>query len=199
MIQQGILPYKLEITKEQITPRSGLVLYAEVLRALGIKEGVEKYFPDPGSNRGYLPWLYIQPVLMMLYGGGRHIDDIREIKDDFTVRKLVGMEEVPSLSTFGDWLKREGDKEGSGAMEKVNEEVVREVCLRDDEDNYTLDVDATVIEAEKQSAQWTYKKVKGYQPILGFIAENGLCVAYQFREGNVPAHAGAVEFLDRVH
>lgn len=82
MIQQGILPYKLEITQEEITPRSGLVLYAEVLRALKIKERVERCFPKPGSNRGYPPWLFIQPVLMMLYGGGRHIDDIREIRDD---------------------------------------------------------------------------------------------------------------------
>jgi hypothetical protein len=89
-----------------------------------------------------------------------------------------------------------GEKEGNGAMEKVNEDVVREVCLRDEEENYTLDVDATVIEAEKQSAQWTYKKVKGYQPILGFLAETELCVAYEFRKGNVPAHAGAVEFLN---
>jgi len=91
MIQQGILPYKLEITKEEITPRSGLVLYAEVLQAMGIREEVERYFPQPGSNRGYSPWLFIQPVLMMLYGGGRHIEEIREIRDDFAVRKLVGM------------------------------------------------------------------------------------------------------------
>jgi len=48
------------------------------------------------------------------------------------------------------------------------------------------DVDATVIEAEKRDAQWTYKKVKGYQPILGFIKENSLCLAYESREGNVP-------------
>ena len=197
MIQQGILPYKLEITKEEITPRSGLVLYAEVLQAMGIREEVERYFPQPGSNRGYSPWLFIQPVLMMLYGGGRHIEEIREIRDDFAVRKLVGMEQVPSLSTFGDWLKRVGETGGREAMEKVNEEVVRGVCLRDEEGNYTLDVDATVIEAEKQSAQWTYKKVKGYQPILGFLAETELCVAYEFRKGNVPAHAGAVEFLDK--
>jgi len=54
-----------------------------------------------------------------------------------------------------------------------------------------------VIEAEKKDAQWTYKKVKGYQPILGFLKENSLCLAYEFRKGNVPASFGAVEFLER--
>ena len=39
---------------------------------------------------------------------------------------------------------------------------------------YTLDIGTTVIESEKREAKWTYKKVKGYQPILGFIFELGL-------------------------
>jgi len=34
--------------------------------------------------------------MMMLYGGGRHIEDIREIVDDVALRKLVGMEQIVS-------------------------------------------------------------------------------------------------------
>jgi hypothetical protein len=196
MIQQGILPFKLEITEEEITPRSGLVLYAEVLRALKTKERVEKYFPKPGSNRGYEAWRFIEPLVMMLYGGGRHIEDIREIRDDGALRGLLGMDEMPSLSTYGDWLVRMGKEGGLEATTQISKEVVARVCLEDKEEDYTLDVDATVIEAEKKSAQWTYKKMKGYQPILGFIAENSLVLAYEFREGNVPAQAKAVEFLE---
>jgi hypothetical protein len=79
---------------------------------------------------------------------------------------------------------------------QVNAQVVRKILSEDKSDKYTLDVDATVIEAEKQEAQWTYKKVKGYQPILGFIAENGICLSYEFRGGNVVAGGGAVEFLE---
>jgi hypothetical protein len=197
MITQGQLPFKLEITEEEITPRSGLVLYAEVLRALKVKEGVGEYFLKPGSNRGYEAWRFIEPILMMLYGGGRHIEDIREIRDDEALRGLIGMEKMPSLSTYGDWLVRMGKDEGLGATAQINKEVIGKVCMGDKEQDYTLDVDATVIEAEKKSARWTYKHVKGYQPILGFIAENSLVLAYEFREGSVPAHARAVEFLER--
>jgi len=196
MIQQGILPFKLEISEEEITPRSGLILYAEVLRALRIKEWIERCLPPPGSNRGYSPSRYVEPLLFMLYGGGRHIEDLREIRDDVALRKLVGMEEMPSCSTYGDWLVRVG-QEGSERMEWLNTEVVQKILVKDREERYTLDVDATVIEAEKKEAQWTYKKVKGYQPILGFLKENSLCLAYEFREGNVPASFGAIEFLER--
>lgn len=197
MIQQGILPFKLEITQEEITPRSGLVIYAEVLRALRVRERIERYLPQPGSNRGYNPSKYVEPLLLMLYGGGRHIEDLREIRDDMALRKLIGMEEMPSSSTFGDWLMRVSEGGGVEGMEKVNEEEVREILLKDKEEEYTLDADATVIEAEKREAQWTYKKVKGYQPILGFLKENSLCLAYEFREGNVPAGSGAKEFLEK--
>lgn len=197
MIQQGILPSKLEITEEEITPRSGLVLYAEVLRALKIRERVERCFPRPGSNRGYEAWRFIEPLLMMLYGGGSHIEDIREIRDDRALRELLGLEKMPSLSTYGDWLVRQGKAGGLEAAGRINDHVVKQVCLGDKEEDYTLDVDATVIEAEKRGAQWTYKHVKGYQPILGFIAENSLVLAHEFREGNVPALAKSVEFLER--
>lgn len=36
-----------------------------------------------------------------------------------------------------------------------------------------------------------------YQPMVGFLKENSLCLAYEFRKGNVPPSFGAVEFLER--
>jgi len=39
---------------------------------------------------------------------------------------------------------------------------------------YTLDIDATGIEAKEESAKMIYKGFKGYMPIVGHIAENGL-------------------------
>jgi len=196
MITQGKLPFKLEITDDEITPRSGLALYAEVLRVFRIEDRVEEHLPQPGSNRGYKPWRFVEPLMLMLYGGGRHIEDLREIRDDVALRRLIGLEEMPSLSTFGDWLSRCGEKSGVEGIGRVNGEVARRILRKDQTQRYTLDVDATVIEAEKQGAAWTYKKVKGYQPILGFIAENGVCLSYEFREGNVVAGARAVEFLE---
>ena len=55
MIPQGILPFKIERTDELITPRSGLALFAEVIRSLRVEQRIRDYFPRPGSNRGYTP------------------------------------------------------------------------------------------------------------------------------------------------
>ena len=68
MIQQGILPFKIERTEELITPRSGLALFAEAVRTLKVPGKIGEAFPQPGSNRGYQAWSYIEPLLLMLVG-----------------------------------------------------------------------------------------------------------------------------------
>ncbi len=52
----------------------------------------------------------------MLKGGGKTIEDLREINNDTALRKLTGMEKMPSPSTVGDWLRRQGNSEGLQAL-----------------------------------------------------------------------------------
>jgi len=197
MIAQGILPFKIERTDELITSRSGLALFDEVTGALRVEQKVQGHFPRPESSRGYEAWAYVEPVLLMMEGGGRHVEDMREIEEDRALRKLLGISRMPSVSTIGDWLVRLGAAGGVEAMTEVDEEVAVSITNQLATPEYTLDIDATVIEAEKKEAAWTYKKVKGYQPILGFLAESGVCVAHEFREGNVAAQSRALKFLRR--
>jgi hypothetical protein len=58
-----------------------------------------------------------------------------------------------------------------------------------------LDIEATGIEAEKQSALMTYKGYTGYMPMVGHLAENGLIVGDEFRQGNQSPRAKNLKFL----
>lgn len=49
----------------------------------------------------------------------------------------------------------------------------------------TLDYDNVIIETHKQDSTWTYKKVKGYQPGVGFIGQTPVYI--EGRGGNSPA------------
>jgi hypothetical protein len=92
MIKQTMLPFKLKMSQEDITTgRSGLALYAEFLRAIGLKQMVQRYMPAPGSNRGYGAWQFIEPLMLMLCGEGRHLEDVREIAEDKALRRLIGL------------------------------------------------------------------------------------------------------------
>ena len=84
---------------------------------------------------------------------------------------------------------------GLYGFEKVNQRVLKRGMKCDGIKGYTLDIDATGIVAEKQSAKMTYKGFKGYMPIVGHIAENGLVLGDEFREGNVAPAARNLDFI----
>jgi len=197
-LRRGGLRFKVEGSSEPLIARAGLILPYEMSEALKLWKVIDRELPSPGSGRGYKPSQFVMPLLLTLHGGGKKLEDLRELRGEVSLRQLLGMKELPASCTIGDWLRRMGqDGRGLSGLGKVNQHLVAEVLKRDPSTGYTLDSDATVIEAEKEAAQWTYKKEKGYQPLLGFLFELGLVLGDEFRDGNVPAGAGAVEFLER--
>jgi hypothetical protein len=195
--ERGVLPFRIEGTDEPLIARAGLILPYEMAKAFKLPKVIDRDLPRPGSGRGYKPSQFVMPLVLMLHGGGKRLEDLRELRGEISLRELLGMEGLPASCTVGDWLRRMGrDDRGLSGLGKVNEHVVAEVLRRDARTEYTLDTDATVIEAKKEEAQWSYKRVKGYQPLLGFLFELGLALGDEFRDGNVPAGAGAVGFLE---
>ena len=195
MVAQRLLPFKLEITKDEITSHAGLAIFGEFIHAMGVPGLVDRKIPGPGSGAGYRPFQFIEPLLLMLHGGGRSLEDIRQIRMDTGLRDVLRMDGIPSSDAVGDWLRRMGDGAGLAKLASVNREVIRRALHREERADYTLDIDATQIVAEKKSAKKTYKGKTGYMPIVGHLADNGLAVGDEFREGNVPPGSRNLEFI----
>ena len=60
---------------------------------------------------------------------------------------------------------------------------------------HTLDGDASQIVAEKAAAQFTYKGEQGYMPMIGHLAEAGIVIFDEFREGNISPATQNLEFV----
>ena len=56
-----------------------------------------------------------------------------------------------------------GRAKGMRAVQQTSKELIRSF-LKSLGEEITIDPDATIIEADKREAEWTYQKVKGYQP-----------------------------------
>lgn len=197
MIKQTQLGFKLGLTRNKITPRAGLSVYSEFLRGFGIKDFIDRHMPKPGSNRGYMAWNYIEPIMLMLYGGGRRIEDLREIVEDKALRKLIGLEAMPSPSTVGDWLRRMGAGEGITSLKTVIDMTTKKALNLDETKEYTLWSDTTLIEAEKAEAKMTYKGFKGYKPIVTAFKELPIIAYHKFRDGN--AMGDTVEAIEAAY
>jgi Transposase DDE domain group 1 len=194
---QTVLPFKLAASDESLTAHGGLALFGEYLRAMSICGLINLELPGPGSAAGYDPSAHILPLILMLAGGGRTLEDLRVLRHDEGLRLLLRLNEMPSSDATGDWLRRMGAKESGGlaGLQRVNRCVFRRLLRNDERTDYTLDIDATQIVAEKREARYTYKGEKGYMPMVGHIAETGLVIGHEFREGNAAPAAGNLEFL----
>ena len=195
MIRQTILPFKIEMTRDMITPHAGLALLGEFAVGLGLLQSVDTCLPTPGSGAGYHPSEYIFPLILMLNGGGRSLEDTRQIRADEGLREILPLKRIPSSDAFGDWLRNRGVNGGLSGLERVNQRLLKRAMKRDGLKGHTLDIDATGIEAEKQAAKMTYKGFPGYMPIVGHLAENGLVVGDEFREGNVSPASRNLAFI----
>jgi hypothetical protein len=165
MIQKTIFPFKLEITKNNLTARGGLALMAEFNHGIGLRELVDRYLPKPGSNRGFEPSVFVDTLILMLQGGGRSLEDVRELKYEEGLMKLIDNEKIPEPDSIGDWCRRMGNlqtgQKGLKGLGEVRDKLNHRMMKRDKTSVYTLDADATGIVAEKADAHYTYKGDKG--------------------------------------
>jgi hypothetical protein len=112
-LPEKVFDFEIEVTEEPLIARAGLVLPHEMAVALGLPREIDCELPAPGSPRGYAPSAFAMPVLLMLHGGGKALDDLRELQAEVSLRELLQMKQLPDSTTVGDWLRRMG-QDGRG-------------------------------------------------------------------------------------
>ncbi len=98
---------QLEETKDLITTHTGLALLGEFAVGLGLLNALDKDLPAPGSGASYRASEHVFALILMLNGGGRSLEDLRQIRDD-GLRQVLPLHRLPSSDATGDWLRRSG-------------------------------------------------------------------------------------------
>ena len=197
-ISSPLLSFKLETTKDLITPHAGLGLFDEFPHSQWIAEIIDKVLPNRKSSKSYSASKFALPLLLTMHGGGRHIEDIREISNDKGLRELLQIDTVPTSNATGAWLRFIGSKKkGLSGLLKLNRHLLKRALKRHKLKSFTLDIDATEIVAEKLLALFTYKGNQGYMPMVGHIAETGMVIHDDFREGNIAPAAENLTFIKK--
>lgn len=166
-----ILSFQFKQTREKITDRGGLAIIDEFIQFLGIRNQIEIEYPRQGSNRGIMPYEYIRTLIYHFIDGGRYLEDIRDIQDDEGFRKLVGIETLPSPDSMGDWLRRQGSLGREHYLQRILERTVAYYLRSGKVNDYTLDIDATLIESDKGDGQKSYAGTVGYHPMLSYLSD----------------------------
>ena len=194
-LAQTVLPFKVEATEERLTANAGLALFGEFIRGLGLNRWLATEMPKPGSARGYAANAFVTPLVLMLTGGGRSLEDLRTLKNDTALNQVLKQDVLPSTDAMGDWLRRTGTSTGLDGLDRINRRAVatriRQIGIK----AHTLDGDASQIVAEKEAAHFTYKGEQGYMPMIGHLAEAGVVIHDEFREGHIAPATQNLEFI----
>ncbi|CAC9515002.1 hypothetical protein [uncultured Gammaproteobacteria bacterium] len=161
----NILNYKLSSTNELLTARIGLLATAHTINTLSLSNTIDQHFPALGSNCALKASTFINTLILSQHEGAQCLDDTTHIAKDKALR-LITNQSVPTPQAIGIWLRRlDKDNQGIKALQKVNKTVLKATLNHCK--NITLDIDASEVIANKANAQWTYKKHKGYMPMIG--------------------------------
>jgi len=190
----NILSHKLSTTHELLTSRGGLLTIATLMQKINLTNLIDTHFVLPKSNRGFNPSTFISSLILMQHEGGIRLDDLKYLKKDEALTKLLGLKNIPQPDSVGDWLRRTGAN-GVNSISLINKELCS-IALKDTK-QITLDIDASEIRSHKKEAKKTYKFNHGYMPMVGHIAEINHVIETDFREGNVSPKTKNLEFIKK--
>ncbi len=192
---QTLLNFKLESTDEKLTPRAGVAILGEYLKGLNLENLCNLNIPLAKSAKGYTPFEFIYPLVLMLHSGGRVLDDIKEIRLDNALSTLLNMKNIPTPSAITKYLHRHGSL-GKEGIRQINKHYLKRLLKSFKNEELILDIDASFIEAHKNSAKYSYKDAPGYMPMIGHI-NNGWVIDADFRDGNVAPADRNLEFIQQ--
>ena len=107
-------------------------------------------------------------------------------------RYLNGYHDVSQERQMGAWIPEPKDLNG---FSRISKDMLGFLQKNRPVPTATLDMDATLIESDKQEALFCYKGFKGYQPLNMWWSEQDVVVHTEFRDGNVPASFELLRFL----
>jgi hypothetical protein len=209
------LPFEIDdrIDPGLITAHAGVPLVIELFRRVGAAQAVDDQVRLKQRQRGLTPAQLVETLIALWAVGGDRCQDLKTLRADVALATLLGYE-LPAATTMRDFLEgfqvedpplwRTGEKtaipEESTPLAGVgaaNRRVLATVQQQAPQRTATLDVDATILEADKRTAAVTYEGSRGYQPVVVVWAEQDLIVHEEFRDGNIPAGCGNIRVLER--
>lgn len=190
---QTILNFNIETTNEKLTPRTGVAIFGEYLKGMNFEALCNTNLPSAKHPNGYTPFEFIYPLILMLHSGGRVLDDIKEIRLDAALSTLLNIDNIPTASAFTKYLHKHNTI-GEDGIRKINKQFLKRFLKSLKDEELILDIDATFIEAHKNTAKWSYKDAPGYMPMVGHI-NGGYVIDVDFREGNEAPASKNLEFI----
>lgn len=188
-------------TGKVYTPWGGLRVLEELLRAVGWEEALAGApLPQPRSNRGLEPVMMVKAFLVTVWTGGGRFAHTALVRFDEALRRVFGLEQVGSVSSFSRFFRRFGPKE----VEGVFGHLTRWFWSRISAGTWTVDLDSSVLtrygqqEGCRRGYNPRHRGRLSHHPLMAFAAECRMVVSAWLRPGDTADSSNAENFLREV-
>ena len=188
----------VEFTDEKLTDAPGLLGLRALLDALGVSAALDALCAGIGGD--FRPATMVEQWLSVLWYGGGCLDHLKQLEAR-GVRELFGWDAVADPTTYGRWLRRDGDEMGKQVETVLREVVSLRWSLVGVPEEVMLIFDATVQvrygrdQAGAEVGFNPHKKGRpSHHPMLGFL-DTGDCVSVRWRSGRAHCADGIEEEL----
>lgn len=192
---------EIKFEDQRLTSFAGLVLYQPVLQQLQIKERLKKCFTHLKVSEIFGHPLIMLLLVLHLIMGYRKLRDLDYYQDDPMVKRLLGLQRLPDVSTVSRAL-RTVDQRAVDKVRDLVQDLVIQRLKKLSLSRLTLDFDGFVISTTQRRAEGTAvgfnkqrKGARSYYPLFCTIAQTGQVLDVLFRPGNVHDSHGAQEFI----
>jgi hypothetical protein len=192
---------ELKFEDQNLTSFAGLVIFQPLMMALEIKKRLFSCFRHLKLSRIFGPHVVMMLLIVHLLLGYRKLRDLEWYQDDPMVKRLLGLNRLPDVSTVSRALS---------SMDALSVERVRALCRNLVIERLkkvaiyriTLDFDGSVFSTQSRTTEGTAvgynRKKKGgrsYYPLFCTLAQTGQVFDVYHRPGNVHDSNGAREFI----
>jgi hypothetical protein len=190
---------KLSFTDKEITPWSGMVFMKKLLDRTGIlTKLISSELPVQESNRGYNPIQLITCFMVSIWCGANKFEHLEIGRFDEVLRKIFGFKKMAGHKAYVRYFKKFTIAINQKVFSRVISWFFQQVKL----DNYTLDIDSTVLTryGNQQGAKKGYNPQKrgrnSHHPLLAFVDECKMIANFWLRSGNAYTTNNFISFLE---
>lgn len=178
---------ELSFSDKEITPWGGMALMMRLLQKIGLREALGRvHLPTQGSNRGYAPEQLIEQFMISVWCGANRFEHMEVTRHDEAIRKIFDYKRMAGHKSFQRYFRKFGQADNQRVFQALYQWFYEQLHF----DNFTLDLDSTVISryGQQEGARRGYNPQKpgrnSHHPLLAFVADSRMVANCWLRSGD---------------
>lgn len=190
---------EIEFSDKPVTAWGGMIEMKQLLDKTNIRAILSSLdLPQSHSNNSISSIDIIESFFVCVWIGCFKFSHIATVRLDETLKRIFGWRRVASGTTMGRFFQKFNIENSTSVFVKLNEWFFNQLVF----DNYTLDVDSTVITryGDEQGAHKGYNPKKrgrnSHHPLFAFVSDLRMVANCWLRSGNTSSSNNVEAFLE---